>query len=271
MINGIHMTKLDNGTTATSNKHFKLHTSRLNIEDILYPLRKDIRNKIVTTVANINSESPRSTTTIPIRNSNTSDSVHVTATSFKGSTKTVLSTEPVLTTKRIIAFEERTFETIINSQRNIFSNKVPNSLETDVSVLMEEETAMVSAATTSTPIFNSLTTTTTRSNTSKETSMTSQTNISVNKGVKSMETDVPVLAEYTANVRTMTTNPVNNSVTKNTTNETGVPLHVEDTAYVSTTTISNSMNKNLTKTTTSSNPLIEMVNCDLLRKFRCVA
>lgn len=268
MINGIHTTKLDNGTTATSNKHFKLHTSRLNIEDILYPLRKDIRNKIVTTVANINSESPRSTTTIPIRNSNTNDSVHVTATSFKGSTKRM---PPVLITKRITAFEERTFETIINSQRNIFSNKVPNSLETDVSVLMEEETAMVSAATTSTPIFNSLTKTTTRSNTSKETSMTSQTNISVNKGVKSMETDVPILAEYTANVTTMTTNPVNNSVTKNTTNETGVPLHVEDTAAVSTTTISNSMNKNLTKTTTSSNPLIEMVNCDLLRKFRCVA
>ena len=278
MINGIKsMTKLDKGTS-------------FNTEDIIYPLTTDIRNNIVTTVADVNSENSRLTTkviTISSRNSNTTDRMN---TAFKETIKTPLSTiEPVQATKGLVnnntVVGDRSFETITKSQANIFGNNVINSVETDVSV------PTVNDATTypSTNQVNNILTT--RSN-----SITFQTTISANKIFKSVETDVSVLVEHIVNVTITSSTPQNNRLTKqkattknssietvimSPTNmpankvakskETDVLIHVEDTATVSTATTSNPMNNNLTKTTTLSNPSIEMVNCDLLRKFRCVA
>ena len=282
MINGIQsITKLDKGTS-------------FNTEDILYPLTTDIRNNIVTTVADVNSENSRLTTkviTISSRNSNTTDRMN---TAFKETTKIPLSTiEPVQATKGLVnnntVVGDRPFETITKSQANIFGNNVINSVETDVSVPNENTVSDATTYPSTNPMNNILTT---RSN-----SITFQTIISANNVVKSVETDVSVLVEHIVNGTITTSTPRNNRLTKqkatttrNSSIETvimsptnmpenkvakskepGVLLHVEDTATVSTGTTSNQMNKNRTKTTTLSNPSIEMVNCDLLRKFRCVA
>ena len=282
MINGIQsITKLDKGTS-------------FNTEDIIYPLTTDIRNNIVSTVADVNSENSRLTTnviTISSRNSNTTDRMN---TAFKEITKIHLSTiEPVQATKGLVnnntVVGDRPFETIAKSQANIFGNNVINSVETDVSVPNENTVNDATAYPSANPMNNILTT---RSN-----SIAFQTIISANNIVKSVETDVSVLVEHIANVTITTSTPQNNRLTKqkatttrkssietvimSPTNmpenkvakskETDVLLHVEDTASVSTGTTSNQMNKNRTKTTTLSNPSIEMVHCDLLRKFRFVA
>jgi len=287
MTNGIKpMTKLDNGTS-------------LKTEDIVYPLTTNIRNKIVTT---INSENSKFTPTIPSGNYNTTDSLHVTGTIVKGSTKTSLSTtEPVLATHVIIhnniVVEDHTLENILKSRTNESLNEVTNSVETDVSLMMENiDTTKKS----STPLNNGLTKTTTGSNPSKETFMTSQANISANKVAKSVvidipETNVSLLMEDTTNIKTTNTpNPSNNRLTKSTTSnssietfiaseennmstnkitnsvKTGFPVIIKGTTNVTTTNTSNSPHKSLSKSPMTSTPSIEIVNCDLLRKFRCV-
>lgn len=294
MINGIKpMSELDNATTTTSTQNFKHERFTLNIEHSLYSLITDVRNDIVTTVANINSESSRFTTTIPGINYNTTDNMNVTDTTFKGSTKTILPTEHVLATKGIendyIAVEGRSVETMSKTRTHISVNTANSAKETGVPLLIEHTTNAI-AATTSSPINNSITNTTRTS--SIKAVITSQTNIFENKEVKSEEIDVHVLVEYTANVTTPTSIPLDNILTKITKNssmetdimsptdmpankvvkskETDVLLEVEDTSTVSTATTSNSMNKNLPKTTMPNNPSIEMENCELLRLFRCV-